>query len=110
MSDEIKQLEARVNELEAQLRAARAELMAARVARTGITCGDIVINRKGMEFRVSKVDPFMGGKAWLSGNPRRKDGSWSAAERNLYSDWTKPEAVADDVGTLADANQKAPTP
>jgi hypothetical protein len=52
----------------------------------GVSIGAVVVNPKGHQFQVSSVDPGFG-KPWVTGNPRKKNGEWSLAERNLYSNW-----------------------
>lgn len=86
-TNNINNLKARVGDLERQLREARERLIAAQIEATGISVGDIVTSR-GSKFRVTKIEPSFD-KAWLSGNPLRKDGSYGTAVRNLYSDWEK---------------------
>jgi len=53
--------------------------------RHGVEKGSIVQYR-GALYRVTGVTGGYG-KPWATGNPKRKDGSWGTAERNLYSDW-----------------------
>jgi len=52
----------------------------------GVEVGSVV-NYKGIEHRVTDVDPRWRGKPWLSGNPRKKNGEFGVAIRHLYSDW-----------------------
>ncbi len=56
----------------------------------GIAPGVIVKTRKG-EFRVVDIDfrCWWGPdeKPWATGNPKRKNGTFGTAIRNLYSDW-----------------------
>lgn len=89
--DKIKELEKRVGELEDELREANSLLYKARVEACPVKVGDVVIY-KGNEYRVTSVDPKWGNivKPWLTGNPRKADGTFGNAVRNLYSHWTKP--------------------
>jgi hypothetical protein len=56
----------------------------------GAVLGAVVTNRKGDEFRICRVDvvTWYGDRPWVKGNPKREDGTFGKAIRNLYSDWT----------------------
>lgn len=55
----------------------------------GIKIGSIVSYR-GTEHRVTAIDTEWGvDKPWLTGNPKKKDGTWGATRRKLFSRWEK---------------------
>ena len=52
--------------------------------------GDIVSHPRYGECRVVGIGPCFGmnyDRPWLVGVPRKKDGTWGTAQRQLYSDW-----------------------
>ncbi len=53
----------------------------------GVRIGDIVLYR-GEEYRVTEIDPMPYGKAWVRGNPKKKNGEFGNQIRVLYSRWT----------------------
>lgn len=53
----------------------------------GVEVGTIVVKKDGSEYRVTKVDVRWVDRPWLEGNPRKKDGTFGTAIRNLYDDW-----------------------
>ena len=63
----------------------------------GVKVGSIVRNHFGKEYRVTKIDAdSWGGKPWLRGNPRLKNGTFGKANRHLFSNWevvNPPEEV-----------------
>jgi hypothetical protein len=81
----------RIANLETDLKRQRGLLEAERLRNAGIAVGDIVVS-KGERFRVCEVKPFSYGSVWVIGNAKKKDGSWGAARRALYSDWTKEQS------------------
>ena len=61
----------------------------------GVTVGSVVLYR-GIEHKVTRVETRWGiDRPWLEGNPKRKDGSFRTAHRNLFGNWT---TVQDDGG------------
>lgn len=90
-SAEISDLKSRVGDLERQLHDAKQRLLAAQIAACSVKIGDVVKYR-GVEHRVTAINPGFC-KEWLSGNPRKKNGEWGTAVRNLYSDWEKSPAA-----------------
>lgn len=54
----------------------------------GVRVGSIVKDRKGVEHKVTCVNVKYSGTPWLEGNPKKKDGTFGTAHRNIYSDWT----------------------
>jgi hypothetical protein len=82
MSKEIKALEAEVDRLAAELQDARQRLYDVKVAASGISVGDIVMDKRGVLHR---------NPPWVKGNPQKKDGTWGIVERNLYHYWTKED-------------------
>lgn len=56
----------------------------------GVEIGSVVIGKDGgKEYRVVEIQ--LAGyrdRPWVSANPRRKDGTFGTAVRNLYDDWT----------------------
>ena len=88
----LKELEAQEKALQEQLRNIRQEIETVKLqeveAEFGVKVGSIVLY-KGVEHKVVAVSPMSwGGSPWLSGNPKKKDGSFGTAARNLYSNWT----------------------
>lgn len=63
----------------------RAEKLRIVQERYGIKVGSIVIT-KGEEYRITEIDTHWD-PPWVSGNPKKKDGTWSKAVRNIYGDW-----------------------
>jgi hypothetical protein len=79
-------LMSQIANLRAKLRAKEQELYDERVRKTGVKVGDIVVC-KGEQYRVCSIEPMSFG-AWVSGNPRKKNGEFGNAVRNLYANWT----------------------
>ena len=52
----------------------------------GVEVGSVVLH-KGKEHKVTKVETCWDRKPWLAGNPKRKDGTFGTAWRNLFEDW-----------------------
>lgn len=77
-------------ELETELSKVRAAINAEKLQlielEHGVRVGSTVVDKKGVEYLVTRVDACWS-PPWLEGNPRRKDGSFGTASRNLYSDW-----------------------
>lgn len=67
-------------------------IYAAKIAATGISAGEVVV-RRGVEYRVVRVEALWARKPWIIGNPRRKDGSFGTAERNLFDEWERVSAA-----------------
>lgn len=65
-------------------------LEAERLKRAGVAIGDVVL-RKGERFRVAEIEVHDWGKAWVKGNPTKKDGTFGTALRSLFSYWEKEE-------------------
>lgn len=86
-ADEIAVLEAKVKALRAELADYIGLLHNARIAAAGVSLGDIVLSG-GKRYRVSSIDPEWS-KAWLKGNPERKDGTFGVAERLLFENWER---------------------
>ena len=53
----------------------------------GVRIGSIVKDRSGVEHKVTHVSVKYSGKPWLEGNPKKKDGTFGTARRNIYGDW-----------------------
>ena len=81
----------RIANLETELKRQRKLLDEERYRNVGVAIGDIVVSR-GERFRVAEVKTFSYGSAWVVGNAKKKDGTWGASKRALYSDWTKEQA------------------
>jgi hypothetical protein len=75
-----------LNELKDVRDAIKAERGRLAHAAYGVFVGAIV-RRRGVEYRVTCVNASFSGRPWLEGSPRRKDGTFGAARRNLYGDW-----------------------
>jgi len=51
--------------------------------------GSIVIGRDDKEYKVVNISSQWGiAKPWIEANPRKKDGTFGTARRNLYDYWT----------------------
>ena len=88
----LKELERQENELLTRLGKVR-ELITKEKLRIseqqfGVRIGSIVKTRQGIEHKVTEVNVNFGGKPWIEGNPKKKDGTFGTARRNLCSDWT----------------------
>ena len=83
----MKALEANVRRLRRELGVAEAALREARIAAAPVKVGDVVVGLLGVEYRVTIVEPKSHG-LWLTGNPRRKDGTFGTAVRHIYGNWT----------------------
>ncbi len=85
MSDEktIQELEDDVKAATVTLGAAKQALWDARVAASGFAIGDVVMSEKGQEYRVIEIDGRWS-TAWLKVNPKKKNGEWSKAVRNIH--------------------------
>lgn len=90
MTKTIEELRERVSDLKAKLAIAVRALNEAEIAATGIEVGQIV-KMNGREYKVTMVRPWYGGKPWLCGVARKRNGEWGTQKRNLYTDWTHPE-------------------
>lgn len=53
----------------------------------GVRVGSFVVDRKGVEYKVTRVIVKYGGKPWLECNKKKKDGTFGTALRKLYNDW-----------------------
>lgn len=53
----------------------------------GVTVGCVVVDLEGAEFQVTRVDVRPTRRPWIEGNPKKKDGTWGTAKRNLYDNW-----------------------
>lgn len=86
----LKELEQQEKEILEQLQVVRKAIHEEKLRLTeqqfGVRVGSIVKDRKGVEHKVTKVNPSYG-KPWLEGNPKKKDGTFGIAQRNIYSDW-----------------------
>jgi hypothetical protein len=87
MEDEIKVLQDKICGLEKQVKGARRELLEAKCRNVGLAIGDIVV-RAGQRYRVVDIDPMFT-KPWVSGNPKRKNGTFGTSVRHLYDNWEK---------------------
>lgn len=66
-----------------------AERRQRKLDRCGVKVGDIVRSKRrvGGIFRVVGIDAEWQSRAWVTGNPQRKDGTFGTSIRNLFSDW-----------------------
>lgn len=81
----IDELTAKVKRLEEQLRTAQISLCSALVDAHPVKVGDVTRDRAGEEFRVTYVMAYDWGRVEMRGNPRKKNGEWSKADRNIYA-------------------------
>jgi len=101
---EIQRLKSNLEAVQLALSDAEKALRNAMIARSGVAVGDIVRKKSGrvtaariaptgdgMLFRVTRIDPWESGGAWVTGNPKKKDGTFGKSERNLFSDWERVE-------------------
>lgn len=105
MNKTLKELEQQIDamreamsELETRIEAERVRIA---TETFGVRVGSIV-RYKGRDFKVQEVEPcFLGdpskSKPWVTGNPRKKDGSFGSQSRHLYSDWELVDSVEGDV-------------
>jgi len=89
----LKELEQQEKDLLAKLNAVRESITEEKTRlaehKFGVRVGSIVKDRKGIEHKVTQVDTrYYDGSPWLVGNPKKKDGTFGIAQRNLYSCWT----------------------
>lgn len=104
MSKELEHIKAQLKDIERKSQSLRDQLSNLSVQeqkltlrgvelKHGITVGSIVVYR-GVEHRVTKIETHWGiERPWLEGNPKRKDGIFGTAHRNLYGDWTKASGL-----------------
>jgi len=86
-------LEKEVDRLRIELHAAEDRLRTAKISAIGVSPGDIVNGTgryAGNQYRVVAIDPSWS-KAWIVGNPKRKDGTFGSAERHIYGNWELSE-------------------
>lgn len=101
---EIQRLKSNLEAVQLALSDAEKALRNAMIARSGVAVGDIVRKKSGrvtaariaptgdgMMFRVTRIDPWESGRVWVTGNPKKKDGTFGKSERNLFSDWERVE-------------------
>jgi len=83
-------LVARKWDLIRELDSVNAEIYRIRVEATGIKEGDIVRHKKtGKIYKVCGFRHLEGGRPWLQGFIKLKDGSFGKLKRELYDDWEK---------------------
>lgn len=93
MGEELKELEIREVELLSELSTVRKAITEARLdaiqVAFGVKVGSIVVDESGKEHNVVAVETrhFVGCKPWVSGNPKKKDGTFGTTVRNLYTRW-----------------------
>lgn len=87
----LNELEQKEKELLAQLHAVRESIKKERLMiaeqEHGVKAGSIVKDRKGVEYKVTLVNTRFSGKPWLTGTPKKKDGTFGVAVRNIYGEW-----------------------
>jgi hypothetical protein len=89
----------KVARLRDQLKQAERSLEEAQIAAAPVKVGDVVVDHRGEQYRVTGIEPKSWGGYWLMGNPRKKDGEWSRAERRVY-DWKardQPTSPEDEI-------------
>lgn len=84
LNDQCESLQDQLAEVDHSIKAERLRLVEELY---GVKVGSIV-SCKGTEYRVTSIDAHWQDKPWLKGNPRKKGGAFSAAERILFGDWT----------------------
>lgn len=94
LDKEIDAAASRVANLRDDLRRAERRLHDLRCQKIGVAVGDIVRDKTGKLFRVTNVQPWFPG-AWLTGNPRRKDGKFGTATRSIGPEWEKVDEPRD---------------
>ena len=104
---EIIELERRVDEARRILWERKDALHQAMVARCKVNVGQIVRSR-GKEYRVAEIsNPEYG---WIVGNPRKADGTWGIAKRNLFSNYEIEARTECDTPTPTNAASDTPQP
>jgi hypothetical protein len=74
-----------------KLRDLESQLDELRIAQSGVKVGDIVVS--GSErYQVLEVDPKSWGDVWVVGGKRKKDGTFGASRKSLFSNWEKEQA------------------
>lgn len=95
MNNEIKALKVRVLELEQQLQAAKSVLHGAQCEAIGIQNGDVVTDRRGLEFKVSRIEIWdfstSGDRpgACLYGFKRGVSGEFTKRDQYIGTEWSK---------------------
>ena len=80
----IEDLERKVKRLRDQLRAAEISWADALIDAHPVKVGNVIRDRRGDEYRVVSVHGSRWGRLEMRGNPRKKNGEWSKAERIIY--------------------------
>lgn len=88
-------LMSQIANLRQKLRDKERELRNERIRKAGVNIGDIVLHR-GEEFRVAGIE-VSAYSMWLTVNPRKKNGEFGNAVRNLYTNWTLANQAKEDA-------------
>lgn len=87
--DRLQEIEDEITRLETRIHLLASERDGLKRKRANIDFGDVVEDKNGNAFRVTKIELWPQDKPWVSGNPQKKDGTWGTSQRNLYGHWTK---------------------
>lgn len=87
MKERLAELDRRELELREALRAVIDERRQVICDAAGISIGSIVKSASGEQYRVAEIKIWRSGKPSVAGNPKRKDGTFGTAIRNLYDNW-----------------------
>ena len=85
LKEEKKALKSRLSELNKEIRIEELKVIEDKY---GVSVGCIVKGGDGKDYKITSIDPSHG-RPWLKGNPRKKDGTFGVAERNIYKCWEK---------------------
>ena len=90
--DNLAELKLQEEELSSKLNEVRREITKEKLRLAeqefGVRIGSVVKDKKGIEYKVTCVKTNFSGKPWLEGNPKKKDGTFGIAHRNIYGNWT----------------------
>jgi hypothetical protein len=86
------ELKSQENELMAQLALVRSAIIKERLqiafSTYGVQIGSVVKDQRGKEYEVVEIRTFSDcSKPWLTTKPRKTDGTFGTARRNLCGDW-----------------------
>jgi hypothetical protein len=84
----LEDLKERQRELAVELSAVQKEIHELECLSLGLHVGGIVLYL-GKEYKIVKIETFAN-PPWVTGVPRKKDGTWGIGHRNLFGAWRKP--------------------
>jgi hypothetical protein len=90
LDTDIKGLEAQIRELQSKqfkLKDELRKLQLMRVYRDYKVKRGSIVTHQNAEYKVASIDVSFGGKPWLKGYKRKKDGGWGKIDIHLYTEW-----------------------